>query len=115
MVSSQVIEVGTLRQLLTHLEHSSIDVNVYAGRVADAAFELQTFDTFIAGVAMTLVSGSNVTPEHKKILERALPLRDSKWVLDSGEEVDLGPFPELLAHARLVEAVRLAGLKQNRN
>jgi hypothetical protein len=115
MVSSEVTKRGGLAQLLKRLQHTTIDVNSYTGRVAEVAFDLTTFDSFIAGLATRLVSGGAPTYEEQGLLKRELPLTGTVWTLDSGEKVDLVMFPELLAHARLVESLRVAGLKRVSN
>jgi hypothetical protein len=99
--------MSDLQQMLLRVQRSGFDSTAYEGPAAEVAFELTTFDTFIAGIASTLLLGRALTAQGKEreILQQGLPLTGSVWTTESGARVDLATFPGLLAHARLLNSL----------
>ena len=98
--------MSKLERLFLRLQRSVVDTTTYKGLAAEVAFDLATFDTFVAGTARALLSGRAPTIQDGSVLQRSLPLKGSLWTTESGQQVDLTDFPELLAHATLLESVR---------
>jgi hypothetical protein len=88
-------------------------VSDYRGSDAfDAVFSLTTADTFLAGIAHTMLSGKAVPFEHRPIVQTQYLRPNGFWVMENGEAFDLSPYPELLNWARIMESVRKECLKQ---
>ncbi len=104
-----------LDRVFEQLKETRIDLTAYDASAEEVAFELTTFDTFIAGAATTVLSGCAPSPEVEHVLERPLPLRGTIWSTQSDREVDLADVPELLNYARIIEAVRKSCLAHVRN
>lgn len=94
-----------LSALYGELSRLHVDPASYRAELADAAFEVLSADTFIAGIASTLLAGKRPDAQHMAVLRRDY-LLDATWLLSDGRRVDLSLAPELFAHASLVEQVR---------
>ena len=94
-----------LQTIYDELSQRSLDPAAHEGEFGDAAFEITTADTFIAGIAATLLEGGNPDASHRAVLARER-LVGPHWLLDDGRRVDLRPVQEMYAHARLVERLR---------
>jgi hypothetical protein len=95
-----------LRQLFDQSSKTSVSVRKYQGQTADAAFEICTADTFVAGIASRVLEGQK--PESAFLAILANPLMNGTcWVMPDKQLVDLSATPELLQAARLVEDLRM--------
>jgi hypothetical protein len=94
-----------LDEAYRELRRSTFDVHDYKGRMFEAAFDLMTAETAVAGIADTLLTSGSVPREHVAILRNPI-LTDTRYVLPDGTAVDLKPAPALLQHARLLDEVR---------
>jgi hypothetical protein len=62
------------------------------GIVGDAAFEISTAGTFVAGVASSILDGKTVGVAERRVLERVF-LADTRWILEDGRQIDLRNYP----------------------
>jgi hypothetical protein len=87
--------------------HQALPIRLhdFAGEGNEAAFDLITTDTFIAGVATSLIDGVDVAPEHRKIVWTSF-LAESLYRLSDGRVIDLAPYPALLMFARSLDRLR---------
>jgi hypothetical protein len=107
-----MVRMTDLRNLFTQLQTCKIRVRDYRESAAfDAAFSIKTADTFIAGIADTILSGKTIPIEHRAILEREFIRSRKMWVMEDGSPFDLSSFPELLNWATIIESVRNECLK----
>ena len=101
-----------MNQLRSHyraLQKLSLDVNSYCQPLVDVAFELTSFDTFIAGIVDTLLQGKTVSQQHVAVLRRPLPVEGTLWQTQDGSRVDLSLHPDILTYAeRLTEVRKIA-------
>jgi hypothetical protein len=79
----------------------------YDGAMADVVFEILTADSLLAGIADTILTGHIPNRAIVPYLAHGT-LSGSVWCMPDGELVDLANQPELLAHARLLDQMRLA-------
>jgi hypothetical protein len=103
-----------LRVIYDDLRTRAIDPAEHDGELGEAAFEITTADTFIAGVAATLLEGKQPDASHRSVLTREY-LLGSCWLLSDGRRIDLRHVPEMYAHARLVEQLRKECLRCSGN
>lgn len=110
MVSSDPLRTK-LRAAYGLLRQSALDVHGYKGPMFDAAFDLMTTESALAGIADTLISGSRVPQEHAGVLRTSVLSDDTRLNLSDGTTVDLSGTPVLLEHARLLEQIRVLSLQ----
>jgi hypothetical protein len=108
------MSIKKLQQLSDALRHKTTNVNRYSGLLAEVAFELVTADTFIAGIASSLLEESAVAQAELALLERRF-LIGTDWMLPNGSTVDLRNEPELLGHAQVLEALKVECLARSAN
>jgi hypothetical protein len=77
----------------------------YTGVIDDAESDIISCDTFVAGIADTILNHKTVPYENRAFLKQ-VSLVGSSYRLPDGHEVDLTQEPELLQYARLIEEVR---------
>jgi hypothetical protein len=111
LVPTQLMNKTRLQDMYDELSHRPINVAAYDGEFGDVAFDICTADTFVAGIAATLLEGRRPDASHRCVCERE-NLTGPYWALDDGRRVDLRPVPELYTHARLVEALRRECLRR---
>lgn len=92
--------------LYDELSKRTSDPARFGGELADVAFEVVSADTFVGGLAATLLEGKHPDQSHRQVLTRPL-LVGSSWLLDDGRRIDLSTVAELHSHARLVEQLRV--------
>jgi hypothetical protein len=98
----------TVKEALAKLREYAVDVNDYAGGIADVAFEIVTADTFLAGIADSWLSGA-VMDSSSRVIVIVQRLLDGRiWVAEQGQRYDLSQWPELLEYARRIESLRKA-------
>lgn len=102
--------MNKLRQIFDELRSQSVDPSAYSGRLADAAFEIVSADTFIAGIASALLDGRRPSEQEEAILHRDY-LIGSSWMTDDGDRIELGAAIELCDYARLVERLKVECLR----
>lgn len=95
-----------LQTLYNELSQRTSDPRRFRGELADVAFEILSADTFVGGLAATLLEGKHPDQSHRQVLTRPL-LAGLSWLLDDGRRIDLSTAPELHAHAKLVEQLRV--------
>ena len=84
----------------------SVPITEYEGEAREAAFDITTADTVVAGIADAILSGKTVPPEHRPVVAHPFLRDDGCWLSTSGPAFDLNPFPELLEYAAVIERVR---------
>jgi hypothetical protein len=99
------MSIKKLEQLYDALRRKTTNVNRYAGALTDVAFELVTADTFVAGIASSLLEKRAVAPGEFAVL-RSQFLVGTDWKLQDGSTVDLRNEPDLLEHAQVLEALK---------
>lgn len=104
MVRTEVLR--ELDRLFNDPGPRSFDINDYTGQAFDVAFEINTADSFIAGIASRIIDRERVTRAHRKVLNEARVL-GSDWRCFDGELFNLEPYPKLRAAAMGVEELRL--------
>jgi hypothetical protein len=77
----------------------------------DAVFSMTSTETFVMGIACTLLEGKTVPDNHRVAVWNPYLVEKTIWVLEDRSRFDLRPFPELLDWARTLEAVRRECLK----
>jgi len=99
----------TLRRLFDELRGFSLELKRYRGQpeLRDVAFDLTTADTFLAGVAATLLERAPVNEGHRRVAAD-VQLHGTSWRALDGVVTDLASHPELLAYARRLEQLRQA-------
>ena len=94
-----------LRRLFSQMKVGGIRIADYEGDLEDVVAEMFTKDTFIAGVASTLLDGKEVEEAYREILAAPI-IEGTAWILPEGERNDLGEHPQLLRYAHLLDEVR---------
>jgi hypothetical protein len=79
--------------------------NCYKGEIKELVFELLDAETFVAGIASTLLEGQCPERAAMPILETTF-LFGTCWMRRDGSQFDLRATPEVLDHARRVEALK---------
>jgi hypothetical protein len=88
------------------LKYLSVPVAEYEDEAQDAAFDITTTDTFVAGIADTILRGKTVSAEHRPVVAHPFLRGDGFWLCADAPAFDLNPFPELLEYATAIERVR---------
>ncbi len=102
------------KQLLLELARANLDLFSYEGEAGDAAFDLTTADTFLAGIVDNLRGGKTVPSEFRHDILHPW-LEGTVWCGPDGSRHDLSLMPErLLEHPRLLERVRSACVRELR-
>jgi hypothetical protein len=99
--------MSQLERLFYKLRTTEIRVTDYDGAMADVAFEIQTTDSFLVGIADTILTTHLPNRDIVPYLSQGT-LSGSVWRMPNGALVDLATAPDLLEHARLLDQVRLA-------
>jgi hypothetical protein len=99
-------ELRELARTFEQLQGHHVRVRNYTGAAQDAAFDITTADTFVAGIATQLLDEQTVPHEHRSVVAHPSLREGRYWTLTDGGSLDLAPYPELLAYALAVEAVR---------
>lgn len=98
--------IQQLETSFLELRHVSLEPR-YSGPVDDIASHLTMSDTFIAGIAHTVLSGKRPLQAHLTILHQpTFPPDKQGWRTASGEIIDLTDYPEILNYARVIDRVR---------
>ena len=103
MVRTKVLR--ELDRLFNNTGQRSFDIHNYTGQAFDIAFEINTADTFIAGIASRIIDQEKITRAHRKILNEAR-LSGTDWRCFDGELFSLKQYPELYTAACGVEELR---------
>ena len=105
MVRAEDVNMDRLRRLFAQMKAGGIRIADCQGDLEDVVAEMFTMDTFIAGVASTLLDGKAVEEAHREIL--AAPIFEgTAWILPEGGRNDLSGHPGLLGYAHLLDEVR---------
>lgn len=96
------MNTSRLQRILAELQARPAQCVTLDREMAEVAFEVTSAETFVAGIAVTLVGGKRPDPRHGIVLMREY-LVGSFWRLDDGRRIDLRPCPEVHGHARLVD------------
>jgi hypothetical protein len=104
MVSSKLKK---LDQKFNKLKKTSVDMNKYTeDHIIDALFEIYTADTYVAGIATTLLNGGQVEKSNYIVVTTRY-LRDKKyWIMIDGREIDISEYEEILEFAEIIEETR---------
>jgi hypothetical protein len=95
-----------LDRLFNNTGQRSFDIHNYTGQALDVAFEINTVDTFIAGIASRIIDQERITRTHRKILNEER-LSGTDWRCFDGVLFSLKEYPELYTAASGVEELRL--------
>jgi hypothetical protein len=95
-----------LRLAFDKLSDTRIDLNNYEGSLFEVACEIFTSETFVAGIADTLLDEGSIDLDHRIILEYPLILNSTFWVCTDGQTFDLTQDLLLLDLAAKVEKLR---------
>jgi hypothetical protein len=101
----------SLKELFKRLESTNVDTTMYGSAAGAASFEIATVDTYLAGIASTLLAGGVPSAEAVRFLQTPIPLNGSVWTTEDGKAIDLTEFPELLRAACLLAEVRISCLQ----
>lgn len=96
-----------LERLFFRLRTTTTRMSDYDGAMAGVVFEILTADSFLAGIADTILTGHVPNRAIVPYLSQGT-LSGSVWRMPDGALVDLANQPDLLAHAQLLDQVRLA-------
>lgn len=102
MVSPEAL-TKKLAVAFAELSERSIDLSAHSDRAFDIAFDIVTIETGIAGIADSVLSGGQITDQHKHLLRRSVL---DGVLLDGGQQHDLSETPDLRKHLELVDEVR---------
>jgi hypothetical protein len=103
MVSAKVLKD------LSYLFNSSdraIDMTRYDDELSDVVFDINTADSFVAGVASKILDREDLLPEEQAFIRKALFLRDGIWEDSDGKTYDLRAHGEIYSVALAVERLR---------
>ena len=101
------MSLNRVQQLFDGLQASDINPNRYQGEIQQVVFELFDAETFVAGIASTLLDGERPERAAILILETTF-LLGTHWMRRDGSEFDLRALPEILERARRVEELKEA-------
>ena len=108
MVSSRMNDLPNIDELYEQMMQSSFNVNEYrSDECHDAAFDMVTVETGVAGIASQLLTGTLSPKKQQRVLGLKL-LDGNNWHLLNGTKCDLSSRPELLIHARNIVALQCA-------
>jgi hypothetical protein len=96
-----------LERLFDKLRTTTTQLKDYDGAMAGVALEILTADSFLTGIADTILTAHVPNRAIVPYLSQGT-LSGSHWQMHNGAVVDLANQPDLLAHARLLDQVRLA-------
>ena len=82
-----------------------MNIHSYTGTPFDVAFEINTEDSFLAGIAIRILEEEKISRLDRKLLKNPR-LSENNWRCDDGQLFDLEPYPEILSAARGVEEFR---------
>ncbi len=104
MVSS---ELKRLDQLFIELKRCYLDIKKYKeDPIFDALFDIVSTDTYVAGIATTLLDGKSVDKSNY-IVVTSRYLREKKyWIMVDGREIDISEYEEILKYAEIIEEIR---------
>lgn len=104
MVSSKLKK---LDQKFNKLKSTRVDMNKYKeDHIIDALFEIYTADTYVAGIATTLLDRGKVDKSNYIVVTTRY-LRDKKyWIMVDGREIDISEYEEILKYAEIIEEIR---------
>jgi hypothetical protein len=88
------------------LANTSVDLDLYSGKLLSVAFDVFTSDTFIAGIADKILSGDTVDNNDRIILAKPLILDEICWVTNNGQTVDIKDDKLLFELAQKIENLR---------
>ena len=100
--------MNALETLLKRVSACSVNATQFDGAIGDVAFDLATWDGFVAGIATSLLSHRRPSPEDEAILRGQFRLREVFWTTETGAQVDLRGFESLLTYARVIDELRSA-------
>lgn len=104
MVSSEIKR--KLKIAFENLANTNVDLNSYKGKLFDVACEIFTSETFVAGIADTLIDGGKIDSKDRIILKSSFILNGSFWVCNNGQIFDLAKDLQLLELASKMENLR---------
>jgi hypothetical protein len=108
-----MVPMRNLERAYQQLRNCKVYISDYRDSEAyDVVFSMTTADTFLAGIADTVLAGQAVPFEHLPILVRENLRSNTSWLMENGEGFDLSSFPELLNWAKIIETVRRECLKR---
>jgi hypothetical protein len=104
MVSSELKE---LDQIFSDLKNCYVNISKYKENpIFDALFDIVTTDTYVAGIATTLLNGKSVDRSNFIVVTTKY-LRDKKyWIMGDGREIDISEYEEILKYAETIEETR---------
>lgn len=108
MVPSKI--VSELNFFYETVKSQTITPHDYSGDDADIVFEIITAETFVAGIACTLLNLKSIKLNEKLILGNEL-MKNGEWLLENGGKFSLWHLTEVMEYAKNVEALRIACLK----
>jgi hypothetical protein len=106
--------ISEVKEGYCHLSNTSIDPDRYENGVADVVCDILTVDSFVAGIAASIIEAAHVDHSDAVHLAREF-LNENVWTTLAGSSFDLSEFPEILQHARLVVRLQNSCLGLLRN
>ena len=82
-------------QLLYDSNERVIDIHKYTGALFDVVFELNSADTFVAGVASKTLSNERVSDQERLFISQSLLPNPNQWLCDDGQYFDLAAYNEI--------------------
>ena len=104
MVSTKVLK--ELRQLYDSDERV-FDIHKCRDRLFDVAFEINTTDSFVSGIASKILDRGKVTAKERLFISKPLLDEGALWRCDDGETFDIGPYPEVMRVVTGMEKLRV--------
>jgi hypothetical protein len=104
MVSTKVL--NELRRLYDSDERV-FDIHECRDRLFDVALEINTTDSFVAGIASKILDQGKVTAKERLFISKPLLEEGTLWRCDDGETFDLGPHPEVMRVVTGLEKLRV--------
>ena len=96
-----------LKRSFLKLKHQPpLRLQDYDGAIRDVVFDVFTAETFIAGIAESLLSKVTPSPQHLEILTTRLLTQDRCWKGTLVTAVDINATPEIARYVELLEEVR---------
>lgn len=110
MVSSQNLK--RLKILISDFSTKKTDFfDTDNSSLSDIIFDVFTAETFIMGIADSIVNGEiRNAKQHLKILEKPL-LEKSQWITEINTKIDLTDYTEVLSYTKCIEKIRACCLK----
>jgi hypothetical protein len=98
---------GELENLYKKLQETTLDMYQFEGVMFDVAFEMTSVDSYLAGIADTIVDGLPVRKSVLGGLDEPWLIDKKYWLLERESKIDLSSYAELLEFALLLEDLRV--------